>query len=198
MAVKKTGKASSTRPTSSLSAKDHSLLLELARTAITTCSSKTTKPIPDSLKIPQGVFVTLTENKDLRGCIGNIEPGKPLFQAVMDNAISAAYKDPRFDPVSEEEIAHIHIEISILSLPKKLDFADPKDLLAKLNHDLGVVLKKSYYTATFLPQVWELLPKKESFLSNLCMKAGLPSDAWKSPGIEIWVYTVEKFEEPKK
>ena len=116
----------------------------------------------------------------------------PLYEAVIKNSISAAYSDPRFPPVTKEEAAELEIEISILTVPVKLNYTDAADLLKKLNHDLGLIIKKGMYSATFLPQVWEDLPDKEQFLTHLCLKAGLSGEAWKE-NLEVYTYKVEKF-----
>lgn len=148
------------------------------------------------LKEKRGCFVTLNKNNNLRGCIGYILPIMPLYQAVIDNAYSAAYSDPRFSPVSENEIKDIHIEISVLTVPEKLDYKDGNDLLNKLIPDQdGLIIKKGFYSSTFLPQVWEQLPDKKDFLAHLCMKAGLSPDEWQNGKLEVETYKAEAFEE---
>ena len=148
------------------------------------------------LKEKRGVFVTLEIDGKLRGCIGNIMPVWPLMDAVKRNAQAAAFEDPRFDPLSRCEFEEFEIEISILSLPSKLQYKDADDLLAKLKpmRD-GVILKKGYYEATYLPQVWEEIADKETFLGSLCMKAGLNMDEWRSGKLEISIYSVTAFKE---
>ena len=143
-----------------------------------------------------GTFVTLTKNKQLRGCIGNLLPSEPIPEGVRNNAINAAFNDHRFSPLTKEELDEIEIEISILTKPEPLSFSGAKDLLSKIRPNVdGVILKKAYRSATFLPQVWEQLPDKKSFLSHLSQKAGLPKDAWKDPDIEVMTYQVQYFEE---
>ncbi len=146
----------------------------------------------------RGCFVTLTRGGHLRGCIGHIFAQEALYRAVMDNARAAALEDPRFQPVSPEELPAIYIEISVLSEPKPLEFSSPEDLLNKLvpGRD-GVVLKLGWRRATFLPQVWEQLPDKEMFLNHLAQKAGAYPGAWREPGTEVLIYHVEAFEEPE-
>jgi uncharacterized protein len=174
--------------------KEH--LLNLARKAIVNPSLKNDTPISDALKEKRGVFVTLTKKGELRGCIGYIIPIKECYKAVIECAQNAAYQDPRFPPVSKDEINSLHIEISILTIPKKLEYKNAKDLLNKLkpNKD-GVIIKKGYAHATFLPQVWEQLPDKKEFLGHLCMKAGLSYDEWNKVNLDVEIYNVEKFEE---
>jgi AmmeMemoRadiSam system protein A len=143
----------------------------------------------------QASFVTLTEKStgDLRGCIGSLIPRQELWKDVQENAINAAFSDFRFSPLEKQELKKIKIEISVLSIPKPLKCKDEKELLNKLNHNLGVILKSNGRTSTFLPQVWEQLPDKISFLEHLSQKAGLNKDAWKKANFEI--YEVEKEEE---
>ncbi len=169
-------------------------LLKIARNAMERRIDKTLD-IPKGFSKKQGVFVTLTIKGELRGCIGYIEPIMPLYKAVEECAFSAAYNDPRFPPVTSGEFKHVRIEISILTVPKKLPYKDTKDLLKKLSHKFGVIIRKGPHSATYLPQVWEQIPEKEEFLSSLCMKAGLPEDAWKAGDLEVSTYEVEKMHE---
>jgi AmmeMemoRadiSam system protein B/AmmeMemoRadiSam system protein A len=144
----------------------------------------------------KGCFVTLTKNGDLRGCIGHILPQESLYRAIMDNAQSAALRDPRFRPVQTDELDKIEIEISVLTEPQPLPFASPEDLLQKLRpHKDGVVLRIGPNGATYLPQVWEQLPDKIQFLDHLAEKAGCPAAAWRSPGAAVFTYQVESFKE---
>jgi AmmeMemoRadiSam system protein A len=138
-------------------------------------------------------FVTLTENGELRGCIGSLEARQELYKDVIENAIHAAFHDYRFLPLRKDELAHIKIEISVLTAPKKLEYKDEKDLLNKLNKDMGIILNKNGRSATFLPQVWEELSDKVEFLEHLSRKAGLGKDDWKNASYEY--YKVESIEE---
>lgn len=143
-----------------------------------------------------GVFVSLHINKELRGCIGIIETKEPLIKTLPEHAIFAAFDDPRFPPLQLDEFNKIKIEISLLSPPEPLKYKNADDLLHKLipgKH--GIVIKKGFSKATFLPQVWEQLPRKEEFLSHLCTKAWLDSDEWKRGELEIWTYSAEVFSE---
>ena len=178
--------------------KNKKLLLDIARKSIISKLNNEKfelKNIPSSLKEKRGVFVTLEKNNELRGCIGYIQPIKSIIDSVKENAVNAAFKDTRFPPLTEDELNDIKIEISILSLPEKLEFKDSDELLEKLNSDMGVILKRGFSSSTFLPQVWEQLPDKKDFLSHLSVKAGLPFDAWKDEDIEIEVYYADKFGE---
>jgi AmmeMemoRadiSam system protein A len=144
----------------------------------------------------RGTFVTLTIDGALRGCIGHIIPQESLIEGVRINAVNAALHDPRFRPLSKNEFPKIRIEVSILTEPEPLSFSDANDLSMKLRAGIdGVIIKKSFRQATFLPQVWEQLPDKSSFLSHLCMKAGLDGDTWKQERIDVYIYQVQAFEE---
>lgn len=137
----------------------------------------------------RGVFVTLDKDKELRGCIGYIEPVETLIEAVAKNAVSAAVNDSRFYPVTINELDEIKIEISVLTAPKKTTIDDIKTDID------GVVLEKGTNKATYLPQVWEDFTDKNAFFSSLCQKAGLEADCYKQKDIEFYKYQVEKFSE---
>jgi len=144
----------------------------------------------------RGTFVTLTIDGNLRGCIGHIIPQESLLEGVRVNAINAAFRDPRFRPLSKKEWEKIKIEVSILTDPKPLQYSDADDLLNKLRPGIdGVIIKKGFSQATFLPQVWEQLPDKKEFLTHLCMKAGLDGSEWKRGELEVSIYQVQAFEE---
>ncbi len=141
-------------------------------------------------------FVTLTIGGQLRGCIGALEPYQPLAEDVREHAVAAALEDPRFPPVSRGELDDIEIEISRLTLPKPLEYADAEDLLNKLHpHADGVILRDGFRRATFLPQVWEKIPDKAEFLDNLCYKMGEAPDTWRRKHLEVLTYEVEEFHE---
>lgn len=141
-------------------------------------------------------FVTLKKNNQLRGCIGNLEPVGPLLKSITDNACHAAFHDHRFSPLTREEFADIVVDISILTSPEPLAYADGDDLLRKLRPGTdGVILKKDNSRATFLPQVWEQLPEPRVFLEHLCRKAGLAPSAWRDQHPDIMIYQVQSFHE---
>jgi AmmeMemoRadiSam system protein A len=127
-------------------------------------------------------FVTLKmKNKpkgaNLRGCIGSILPYRSLIDDVVANAKAAAFEDPRFTPLTPEEFELIKIDVSVLTIPEKLEYEDKEDLMKKIRPGVdGVILQLANHQATFLPSVWEELPVFELFFANLCMKAGLPGD----------------------
>jgi len=177
-------------------------LLKLARETLVRVTSSRDLPgaeaLPPGLGRPQACFVTLTQAGQLRGCVGHIHPRAPLYQAVMENARSAATRDPRFAPVQPMEVPGLRIEISVLSEVKRLTFDSAENLLDQLQpHVDGVVFQWGAHTATFLPQVWEQIPDKIAFLNRLAQKAGCHASAWRDPGSVISVYQVEAFHEPE-
>lgn len=152
----------------------------------------------DALDQMRGVFVTLQKHGQLRGCIGFLDARESVVDAVRENAVNAAFHDPRFSPLRSSELPDIDIEISILTEPENLEYSDPADLLRKLRPGVdGVIIRYGFSAATFLPQVWDQLPDKEEFLGQLCLKAGLPAHAWKDDKIEVLTYQVQYFEEKR-
>jgi AmmeMemoRadiSam system protein A len=185
-----------------LSSQDRKTLLKLAREAITRAAHGREPPAIDSSALAEDLqrdgasFVTLTKHEQLRGCIGSLEARRSLASDVRENAVAAATSDPRFPPVRPEELDALHIEVSVLSSPQPLSYDGPDDLIAKLRPGVdGVVIERGWNRATFLPQVWEKLPDPHEFLEHLCMKAYLPSDSYRRPGLHVFTYQVEKFEE---
>ena len=165
------------------------LLLELARNTITRAANGESMPetdggaVAENLRAVRACFVTLTKNGELRGCIGSIFPQEPLYQAVASRARAAALEDPRFSPVRPEELKDIHVEISVLTIPRRLDFKSPEELLRKLRPNIdGVVLVMGRRQSTYLPQVWEQIPDKVEFLNHLAEKAGANASAWRRGG----------------
>ena len=177
-------------------------LLELAQRTIKEVVAKGSLPevdaagLPNKFAEPKGCFVTLTKKGVLRGCIGHIFAKAPLYRAVMDNAQSAAMRDPRFPPVQPEELDKLEIEISVLTEPQQLHFNSPEELLSQLQpYRDGVLLRIGANGATYLPQVWAQIPDKVSFLDKLCQKAGCETSAWKNPETAVYTYRVESFKE---
>ncbi len=172
-------------------------LLSLARKAIESKLNNKKLEIPENVRKKysekKACFVTLTEKEELRGCIGSLEPRQELWKDVIENAIHAAFDDYRFPPLEKNELLKIKIEISVLSIPKKINFENEKELLEKIDKNMGIILKKGFNSATFLPQVWEEISNKKDFLEHLSLKAGLGRDAWKNA--EIYCYRVEKIKE---
>ncbi len=183
-----------------LNPEEQDILLDLADASIVASAEKSSIPsiegisLPTRLTEPGASFVTLNIAGHLRGCIGTIEATLPLAQDVIKNASSAAQHDPRFQPVTPEEIGQIETEVSVLTTPEILTYSSSDDLLSRLKPGIdGVILKKGARRATFLPQVWEKVDDAEDFLSRLCLKAHLARDAWRDEDLEILTYTVECF-----
>lgn len=148
-------------------------------------------PISAVLSEPRGVFITLHKHGALRGCIGYIEAIKPLYQTVQDLAVAAAFKDPRFPGLNENEFNDIDIEISVMS---------PLDKITDVNKievgKHGIIIKRGFNSGLLLPQVateqgWD----RDTFLEHTCSKAGLPGDSWKKPDTEITIFSAEVFSE---
>jgi AmmeMemoRadiSam system protein A len=113
----------------------------------------------------------------LRGCIGSLEAHRPLAEDVAANAEAAAFRDPRFPALTPEEWTRCNVEVSLLSRPKPIAFADEDELLQKIRPgEDGLILAQGGKRGTFLPQVWESIPEKRAFLGELVKKAGLPAD----------------------
>lgn len=185
-----------------LTTAERAYLLHLARQTIQRVVRGMSPPepgpeeVPESLAAPRGCFVTLSREGQLRGCIGSIFPEEPLYLAVISRATAAALYDRRFPPVRPDELERIKIEVSVLSLPRRLEYGSAEQLLAQLRPGIdGVVLRVGRQQATYLPQVWEQLADKEQFLNHLAEKAGLQPSAWRSQQARVLVYQVEAFEE---
>lgn len=187
----------------SLTEKEKKYLLELARRSIKHFIEKgevlDVKPseIPtERLLEERACFVSLHKDKELRGCIGSLEAQRPLVMDVVYNAVACAFQDPRFLPLTKEELGEVRISISVLTKPECLPVKDSDDLLKKLEPGKhGLILQKGTARATFLPVVWEQLPKKEDFMEHLSLKACLAKDGWKSMDCNYFVYEAEEFEE---
>lgn len=185
-----------------LSGEDRQTLLRLAREAIEyAVRGKVVPPLDIHAYSPAlqefgASFVTLTIHDDLRGCIGALEAYQPLVEDVREHAVSAAMQDPRFPPVSEGELSRIKIEVSRLTAPQEMEYSDSDDLLKKLQpHVHGVILRHGPRKATFLPQVWEKIPRPSDFLDQLCYKMGVRPGLWRETKIQVLVYQVEEFHE---
>ena len=143
------------------------------------------------------VFVTINTkpNEQLRGCIGSLQAHRPLYKDIILNAQAAALRDPRFEPLTPKELNNITLEVSILSKPQIVVYKDIEDLKNKIHpFEDGIVLKYEDKHATYLPQVWEQLPKFNDFFSSLCSKANLKSTCLLSHP-EISTYQVKKYKE---
>jgi len=178
-----------------LSKSERQFLLEVARASAGAAVRHETAPkhgdCPPVVLRPSGAFVTLRENNELRGCIGYIEAVKPMVDTVRDVAAKAATSDPRFAPVSPEELPAIEIEISIISPMKRIQSVDEIEVGKH-----GLLLERGMYRGLLLPQVateygWD----RETFLNQTARKAGLEPTAWKKPGTTIYTFTAEIFDE---
>ncbi len=178
------------------------MAVRLARTAIKECltNGKKIKPenLPDIFKEKRGVFVTLNKkiaSKELRGCIGRPYPVLPLGEAIILSAINAAREDPRFYPVELKELDEIVIEVTVLTVPKRIN-AKPRDIPDKIviGRD-GLIISSGSSSGLLLPQVAvEHGFNCTEFLSQTCMKAGLMPDAWLE-GAQVYSFEGQIFEE---
>lgn len=178
-----------------LNQEERSILLDLARGAVAH-SVRCRRPLevdpqryPLALRLPRAVFVTLTRQGRLRGCIGTLKPVATLAQDTARNAFAAALRDPRFAPVTLAELDRIEVELSVLGTPQPIRFADETDLLRKIRpHRDGLILECSGRRGTFLPCVWQQLPEPQAFLDQLKHKAGLPLGPLSASAC-VWRYT---------
>ncbi|HEX7627995.1 MAG TPA: TIGR00296 family protein [Candidatus Methanoperedens sp.] len=176
--------------------------VRLARTAIKECLAKgkkiTEENLPDVFKEKRGVFVTLNKkiaSKELRGCIGRPYPVLPLGEAIIVSAINAAREDPRFYPVELQELNEIVIEVTVLTVPKRIK-AKPKDIPGKIKIGRdGLIVSYGRSSGLLLPQVAvEHGFDSTEFLCQTCMKAGLMPDSWLE-GAEVYSFEGQIFEE---
>lgn len=169
-------------------------LIELARDAILRGPTHDeTHPREAWLAAPGATFVTLKLDGELRGCIGSLEARRSLGEDVVRNALAAAYRDPRFPPVTVAECERLQVEVSLLTPALPMAVTSEAEALRLLRPGVdGVVLEYGQRSSTFLPQVWESLPDPRDFLAELKRKAGLARDFW-DPRLRLSRYTVEKF-----
>jgi len=176
-------------------------LLTLARNAIAEKLDVPHLPEPEPAShaaLPErgAVFVTLTQNGDLRGCIGSLEAWRPLYEDVKANAVAAAFRDPRFRPLSADEFVKTRVEVSRLTPAQAMSFVSEDDAIQQLRPLVdGVILEYGKHRGTFLPQVWESLPQPREFMAQLKRKAGLPPNFWNDE-LKLSRYQVEKWKEP--
>ena len=141
------------------------------------------------LKEKRGAFVTINKLGQLRGCIGYVQPYKPLYQTVEEMAAQAAFNDPRFDPVTEMELPDLEIEISVLTPLRRI-----KDVEEIEVGKHGILIEKGFYSGLLLPQVateygWD----RKKFLEHTCLKAGLPTNAWMEKDVAISIFSADIF-----
>ena len=178
---------------------NQTVLLDLARRSIRHGLSHKRPLEPDlseydtKLQEPGATFVTLEIESRLRGCIGTVRAYRPLIVDIAENAWSAAFQDPRFEPLNMKELQVLSIEISLLSKPEPIIFDSEADLKRQINRGLdGLIISDGGYRALFLPTVWDKLPDVRSFLSHLKLKAGMARDYW-SDTIEVSRFSTFKF-----
>jgi len=178
-----------------LSENDASILLEIARTAITSLVNKQDyQPTPreeKALNQRSGCFVTIKQGGQLRGCIGNFQSERPLFIEIADMAVASASKDPRFHPLEADELNNFSLEISVLSPLEKIEDVE---LIEVGTH--GIYLEKNFSRGVLLPQVateygWDRL----TFLQQTCLKAGLSKDAWQEADTDIYIFSAQIIKE---
>jgi uncharacterized protein (TIGR00296 family) len=191
-----------------LSQNEGTLLVQLARSAVenylkTRKHSALPEGLSQKLLQPCGVFVTINtvrnKEKELRGCIGYPYPTIPLAEAVVDSAINAATRDPRFPPLKPQELDHVVFEVSVLTPPQKIEAKNPKEYCTKIKvGEDGLIIERGIYKGLLLPQVpveWEW--SEEEFLCQCCNKAGLPADYWLVQGTNVYKFQAIIFEEEK-
>jgi AmmeMemoRadiSam system protein A len=179
-----------------LSDREQALLLRLARQALEDRMlqrrlPRAEEPEEESLRVHCGTFVTLRNAGRLRGCVGHIEASAPLYQTVRECAVAAAFRDPRFEPVTPPELPDLRIEISVLSA---LTEVRPEDVKVGRH---GLLISRGFHRGLLLPQVatqWQW--DRDQFLEETCVKAGLPPDAWRH-GATIQAFTAQVFGEPE-
>jgi len=172
-------------------------LLPIARAAISRTLGQALTAAEDAPWLQQvgASFVTLTQNGQLRGCIGSIEARRSLLSDIKANAVAAAIHDPRFAPLTAAELMHTEIEVSVLSPMQPMRFDSEAQALAQLRPGIdGLLFEYQQYRSTFLPQVWEQLPSAPQFMAHLKRKAGLGADFW-AEGVRLQRYTVHKWKE---
>lgn len=175
-----------------------SILLPIARAAIARELGRQHRPAWEEaewLRNPGASFITLKQEGRLRGCIGTLRAHRALLDDVKANAVAAAFRDPRFKPLTAGEFETTELELSLLSALEYITFADEQQALAQLRVGVdGVVFEYGHHNSTFLPQVWEDMNDPVEFLSHLKYKAGLPPDFW-DPQVRLSRYTVSKWRE---
>jgi AmmeMemoRadiSam system protein A len=175
-------------------------LLVRARNAIAEAFGESPIPEPKhpALDQPGATFVTLTQRGQLRGCIGSLEAWRALDRDVRENARAAAFRDPRFAPLSFEELDLTRVEVSLLTAPQPMPGLDEADAIRQMRPGIdGMIFECRGRRGTFLPQVWESLPNPREFFAHLKQKAGFAPDFW-SPEVRLYRYEVQKWKEAEK
>jgi AmmeMemoRadiSam system protein A len=181
-----------------ISAADQEMLFKVARESIKAHLKGEKSVLPEVtspiLTTPSGVFVTLHRHGSLRGCIGYLEACKPLLASVQEMAVAAAFGDPRFPPLREDELADLDFEISVLSPMHQI-----KNIEEIQVGKHGIYIERGGFRGLLLPQVatehgWDRL----TFLKQTCSKACLPQDAWEDPNTRIFIFSAKILQEPSK
>ncbi len=191
-----------------LNIEEGKILVKLAREAVeeylkTRKRIQAPKGLPEKLMQACGVFVTINiidaGKKELRGCIGLPYPTTPLAEAVIESAISSATQDPRFYPLSTNELDNVVFEVSVLTPPQLVEAEKPNEYPSKIKVGVdGLIVERGLYKGLLLPQVpveWDW--DEEEFLCQCCIKAGLPPDCWLMKGTKIYKFQAIIFEEEK-
>lgn len=148
----------------------------------------------ERLRLPAATFVTLNADGRLRGCIGTLEARLPLIEDVALHAFEAAFRDPRFMPLTAEEYPGLEVHVSVLSPEEPIRFSDEPDLVRQLRPGVdGLVIAQGSRRATFLPSVWQNLPDPRDFLAQLKRKAGIAGPPGSSEPLKAWRYQTESF-----
>jgi len=183
-----------------LTKEEETLLIKLARRAVERNLKDGTiisppEKIPENLREPMGVFVTINilrnKRRTLRGCIGFPYPIYPLARAVIEAAVESATRDPRFPPLSIDELNHVVFEVSVLTPPQLIKVSSPKEYPSKVKIGVdGLIVERGFNKGLLLPQVpvewgWD----SEEFLCQCCMKAGLTPDCWVLRGTRIYKFS---------
>jgi len=189
-----------------LTQQEGEFLIHLARNTVTQYleagkAPKPPKDTPQKLFEKCGVFVTINSlrgsEKELRGCIGFPYPTSPLVEAVIDSAINAATEDPRFEPLSIDELSKVVFEVSVLTPPEQVQVKNPKEYVNKIKvGEDGLIVERGPYKGLLLPQVpveWGWC--EEEFLCQCCMKAGVPPDSWLTKDSKIYKFKALIFDE---
>jgi hypothetical protein len=186
-------------PATTLSPRDRETLLEIARRSIRhgleqgVALKIQADDFEQPLRAVRASFVTLNRHNTLRGCIGHLEAVLPLVEDVAENAFAAAFRDPRFPHLSEQEFDDLELHISVLTPAEALPCESEADLLRRMRpYKDGLILAEGIHRGTFLPSVWEQLPEPKDFLNHLKRKAGLPDDYWSS-SLRVYRYETESF-----
>jgi uncharacterized protein (TIGR00296 family) len=189
-----------------LTIEEGKFLISLARNTVkayleTGKAPKPPKETPKKLFEQCGVFVTINSvrhgEKELRGCIGYPYPTSPLVEAVIDSAVNAATEDPRFEPLSLDELGKVVFEVSVLTPPEQIDVKNPKEYMSRIKvGEDGLIVERGPYKGLLLPQVpveWGWC--EEEFLCQCCMKAGLPPDSWLTKDAKLYKFKAIIFDE---